>query len=1181
MLSCLCVITQAQSSDKNYIKVYIPNTKITSESALKTSSKEACQKSVEYFDGFGRPSQKNMIQITTSGKDLIIPIVYDQYGRQAFDYLPFSAFKNGAYHDTATGSGNWSSLYGSESSYAFSKKEFEASPLNKVVEQGAPGAIWQPGENHSQRIDYTFNLADDVVYFTVEDDELKSNGTYSDHELHKTIIKDEHWVSGNLNTSEEFKNKVGQVILKRSYVKEGANISKVDTYYAYDHFGLLRFVVPPMAVNTYHSGNSGLTYQPPTVVVDNDMVLNSSEPDVIEYIINKGNSLTLKPGYSFKATTTSSLLITTLEMGPNQFNDLCYSYKYDGRKRMVEKRLPGAYPIYMVYDSRDRLVASQDGNQRKNGRWLVTKYDNSDRAVIIAFYTSSNNQVQMRNAVSTFWDAGGPKYESRGNALMSYNNESFPTTLTEADVLTANYYDDYEIANCPQDIYDNTEVTDYDHEMLLSTPVGQLTASWVKVLNGDAGRSTGLWSVNFYDDNYRIVQSYADNYLGGYDRTTQEYDFVGKVDRSIHEHKLSGRTIWEEKTFKYDHAGRLTKVEQEYSGDLVKAKATIAEMVYDELGQLKTKKLTAAGRDLDYAYNVRGWLTEMNAHKQTVVKGKTTDEFGFALNYQTGASQFGGIEQFNGNIGAMEWWSNGITALNNHQQAYGYTYDALNRVTNADFRENISGWDDTELTYDVSGISYDLNGNILKLNRFGAGTEIDHLTYGYNGNQLSYVNDGKLEIVGFKELSNTTSEYAYDANGNMLSDDNKGISEINYNLLNLPENISKGGKQIAYAYDATGVKQENRVSSSNKLQYLGNFVYKNGSLKYILNTEGKLEVNATETTGTYKFFVKDHLGNTRLAVGEGVTSVATELNHYYPFGMRMGMANSKSDPDQKYLYNGKEQQEETDWLDYGARMYDPAIGRWHCVDPLAESYYSQSIYHFSGNNPIRFIDPDGRSYTDFYDKDNKLIQHIEDGSNAKFKLTGTTKANEYFKFDGYDESQGGKNKVNFGSAVEGAQKYVLENYTSVERKNGTWETYCNYGTRNIVKTAESAANKMNLELPGAELIEGRARDMNNNLISSTLSSSTMSDAKKAATEGALSIGVSSSHVITLRNDGKVNNVGATRATNSVYYPRFSNIKTYFILKPGMYTGGSLNGVDVRAGRVFPIPRSIISPVTIK
>jgi RHS repeat-associated protein len=335
-------------------------------------------------------------------------------------------------------------------------------------------------------------------------------------------------------------------------------------------------------------------------------------------------------------------------------------------------------------------------------------------------------------------------------------------------------------------------------------------------------------------------------------------------------------------------------------------------------------------------------------------------------------------------------------------KTYEFEYDGLNRLTDAQYADG----DKYGTNY-----SYDKNGNIDHLERWmeieGAKQQIDDLVYHYHlgGNQLKVVNDDPTlphHEYGFADNGSfQNTEYEYDDNGNMIEDLNKGIDLITYNHLNLPTHIyfannGTAGRRIGYIYTANGIKLRKYTHLNTNAEgpvsdYVGAFVYENNELQFIQTSEGRL---VPDGGGGYNY--EYALKNLPIAIGTGNTRVMFDQTgevlqdqSYYPFGLSMGEALTfhmpSTLPDNKYLYNGKELQNDfgLGWYDYGAMFYDPTLGRWHAVDPKSELNRGWSVYKYGKNNPIRFIDPDGMLETNYVTEDGKPIISTEDGSNSK------------------------------------------------------------------------------------------------------------------------------------------------------------------------------------------------------
>ncbi|MFD0963243.1 DUF6443 domain-containing protein [Pseudofulvibacter geojedonensis] len=884
-----------------------------------------------------------------NAKDVVSHIEYDDIGRQTQTHLPYADTQtntpleyrtNAEAATNAYYTANYSADIDVSAPNPFSKIEHEASPLNRVLQQAAPGKDWSLTSGHTIKFDYQTNLANKVRNYGVsfigndyKKPKLIYNGNYAPNELYKTITKDENWVAADgLNkTTEEFKDKLGRVVLKRTY----NNSLKHDTQYVYDDFGNLTYVLSPkgsdtvLTLNQYtdftdsipatsfalgsksagpHTGSAVVSLSGTTLTLNlniqfsyNAYVTTGSIHQLSQAIPNVDfNTSGSLNGYEFKiengyltvfhpqiqyATNppavnslngTFSVEVPEYNIHQDQLDGLCYQYKYDKRNRLIEKKIPQKGWEYIVYDNLDRPTLTQDQNLKAQNKWLFTKYDAFGRVVYTGYYdTSTLNPIPTRSDLQATLDSRPVNYEEKTTANNSinnspcfYTNNIFPNS--NIDLLTINYYDnytfDYTLPLATTAIFD---------ENITTQTQGLATGSKVRVL----GTSNWITTLTQYSKKARAIYIASKNgYLNTTDIVKTDYDFIGNVLKTESSHTFGmNLPIVTVDEFSYDHQNRLLTQKQTINGG---SKETIVNNTYDDLGQLVKKGVgnntTMPLQNVDYDYNIRGWLTAINNVEQN-----TYDLFSFKLNYNAVEGDLVATtpKLYNGNIAQTIWKS----SADNEKRSYAYNYDALNRITSGYTRMGTAL--DTNMNFDLHGVMYDKNGNILDLNRKDvSGVSMDELDYTYNFNQLIKVTDsGNAE--GFKDGTNSGDDYAYDVNGNMTSDANKKITSIEYNHLNLPTKVTfsnndaniTGAGEIEYVYDATGVKlkkvaKQAALSSGTSTFYAGNYVYKQATgqsattLEFFNHPEGYVEPTSNpQRPFQYIYQYKDHLGNIRLS----------------------------------------------------------------------------------------------------------------------------------------------------------------------------------------------------------------------------------------------------------------------------------------------------------------------------
>jgi len=725
-------------------------------------------------------------------------------------------------------------------------------------------------------------VAGNFASYSVET--LNNAGIYPAGCLTKTISIDEHG-----KQIVEFKDKEGHVLVKKVQLTANADDGSglgyegwMTTIYMYDQLGLLRCVVQPEGVKQLRQN-----------------------------------------GWVFDAIIS---------------DEQTFRYEYDQRGRMIMKKVPGAAAVYMVYDKLDRIVMTQDGKMRSAGNWLITKYDNYNRPFETGILQNSESFITHL-----------------GNA---YNSISYPPVTGIYTLLTSIHYDNYTGLPAPLSDYLST----WNNHFYTSTGSWPYPQNPEKMQNIKGkigwtqtrilGSNNFIYTVTYYDAKDRVIQVQSTNISGGVDVVSSQYTWAGQPLVMVARQQKAGPGTAAEHIqvtkYSYDELNRVSEVRKSVTSTINGITKSIPEVViisneYDKLGQLKEKKL---GRKKDqngvystvplesqtYDYNIRGWMLGIN--RAYARDANSSNYFGFDLGYDKQANNLVGGQsyaaaQYNGNISGMVWKSKG----DGEKRKYDFRYDAANRILKADFSQFTNGGfnQNAGLNFNVimggTGLdpltAYDDNGNIKRMQQWGVkitgSLKMDDLSYTYlndnKSNRLRSVTDvvaGDNKLGDFKDGSNSgTDDYIYDVNGNMHTDQNKGINNIVYNHLNLPQAVTVNGKGVInYVYDAGGVKLQKITLETNATvvyenvtytgltittttTYIGGSVYETKSynnstvqtglgytdkFQFAGFEEGRIrpvfESNGALKSLNLDYMLKDHLGNVRMLITDEMLSTA-------------------------------------------------------------------------------------------------------------------------------------------------------------------------------------------------------------------------------------------------------------------------------------------------------------------
>lgn len=606
--------TVAPSETKSFVRseqVYIAG--ITTDDQVIPLPVGSKSVSFSYFDGIGRTIQSLQMQASPGKSDLVQPVAYDVKQRPSISYLPYrSSGTTGAFRTSAVS--EQGSFYASppigvtSDTKAYSNAVYEDSPLERVLAVSNIGNDFQQVYASSR---VKVNTATDAVRrWDIISGRPNSTGTYPANSLSVAETTDP---AGHITRT--FSDFAGRTVLVRT--QSGAT-TWFNTYYVYNNYGELLFVIPPQ---------SSTTFAPTKAHVDL----------------------------------------------------WHFQYAYDDLGRQTGSRAPGAGWVYTIFDKWDRPVLTQDSVQRVKSEWTYVKYDIHNRPVIIGTITNGTAIATLRTQVA---GSSAFRSEKRitTSPLGYTTNSSYPTNANEAGILSITYYDDYGFltntdwaANNTNGLYAFTAESGYFTLQDQNTAVKGLVTGSKSRRQGN--NTDWINSVTYYDKYYQPIQSISTHQLQGTVKTSTLYAFSGEVQKTVNTYTHTGGPTKVERRFTYDHAGRPLKV---YHKINTNAEVMLSHFQYNELGEATDIIHHSRNNGNTWLYKtglkstIQGWTDEMlysYSNGDPVFRQK--------LDYNK-ASGTSNTTRLDGIITSNQWKHYGS---GEPERVYNYTYDTPKRLT--------------------------------------------------------------------------------------------------------------------------------------------------------------------------------------------------------------------------------------------------------------------------------------------------------------------------------------------------------------------------------------------------------------------------------------------------------------------------------------------------------------------